>query len=55
MTSIVVFGNPPERAASLARDFAGSGLTVLQSVGVLAEVPLAVQLHRPEVLVCRVV
>ena len=55
MTSIVVFGNPPERAASLAGDFAGSGLTVLQSLGVLADVPLAVQLHRPEVLVCRVV
>ena len=52
MTSIVVFGNSPERAASLAHDSAGAGLTVLQSVSVLADLALAVQLHRPDVVVC---
>jgi AmiR/NasT family two-component response regulator len=55
MTSIVVFGNPPELAESLASDFAGTNLTVLQSVGVLADVALAVHRHRPIVLVCHVV
>ena len=53
MTSIVVFGFSSERAASLARDLTDAGLTVLQSVSVLAEVALAVQ-QRPDVLVCHV-
>lgn len=55
MTSIVVFGDPPERAASLAADFAGSGFAVLQSVVVLADLAMAVQLYNPDVLACRVV
>lgn len=52
MTSALVFGNPPERAALLADDLAGVGLIVLQSVGVLADLVLAVQQQRPDVLVC---
>ena len=55
MTSIVVFNNPPERAASLADDLSGAGLTVLQSVSVLADLAQAVQQHPSDVLVCRVV
>ena len=54
MTSIVVFGNPPDRAALLAGDLAAAGLTVLQSAGVLADVAQAVEQRRPDALVCRV-
>ena len=54
MTSIVVFGNPPERAALLAGDLASAGLTVLQSAGVLADVAQAVEQCRPDALICHV-
>ena len=54
MTSIVVFGNPPERAALLAGDLAKSGLTMLPSAGALADVALAVQQYKPDALVCLV-
>lgn len=54
MTFIVVFGNPPERAALLADDLAKAGLTVLQSVGVLADVAQVVQQCQPDALVCHV-
>ena len=55
MTSIVVFGSPHERAVSLAGDLAGVGLTVLQSVDVLADVVQAVHQYQPDALVCHVV
>ncbi len=55
MTTIVVFGNPAGRADFLAVELAGAGLTVLQSVSVLADVNPAVQQHRPDVLVCHTV
>ena len=54
MTSTVVFGHPLQLAAPLAGDLGASGLTVLQTVGVLAQVAQAVQQHKPDVLVCHV-
>ena len=54
MTSTVVFGNPPERVVPLAGDLARAGLTVLQSLGVLADLAEVVQKCGPDVLVCHV-
>ena len=52
MTSTVVFGESPERVASLACDVAAAGLNVLQAVGVVTDLLPAVQLHRPALVVC---
>ena len=54
MTSIVVFGDSPERAALLAGDLVQAGVTVSQSVGALAELAQAVQQCQPDALVCHV-
>ena len=55
MTSIVVFGNPPERAFSLARDLGAAGLTVLQTTSLLEDVLAAISQRKPDVLICHVV
>ncbi len=52
MMTTVVFGNPPERAALLARDLSGAGLTVWQVVDALDDVVQAVHRCHPDALVC---
>lgn len=54
MISVVVFANPPERAVPLLSDLEAIGLTVLQSINVLADVARALHQHQPDVLVCHV-
>ena len=50
ITSTVAFGGLTEHVASLAGNLVEASLTVLQSVGVLANVPLAWQMHGPHVV-----
>ena len=54
MTSLVVFSDSLTAAALLAGELSGAGMSVVQSVSVLADLARVVQQHPSDVLVCHV-
>ena len=54
MTSLVIFSDSLKGAALLAGELSGAGMSVVQSVSVLADLARVVQQHPSDVLVCHV-